>query len=70
MGGNEGDKGDEARATSDYAMVKEEQALYEARREVWREVWRELAQVDVANLTPVQALVLLNEVQGRLKSGS
>jgi DNA mismatch repair protein MutS len=70
MGGNEGDKGDEARATSDYAMVKEEQALYEARREVWREVLRELAQVDVANLTPVQALVLLNEVQGRLKSGS
>ena len=34
----------------------------------WREVIRELAQVDIANMTPVQALVLLNELQGRVRA--
>jgi hypothetical protein len=33
---------------------------------VWR-VIRELYSLDIANLTPVQALVTLNEWQGRLR---
>ncbi len=51
-------------------VVRESQVLYDAhdaRAEQWREVVRELAQVDIANITPVQALLLLNEMQGRVK---
>ena len=58
-------------STQHSTLITEERAVYavrDAQREVWREVLRELAQVDVANLTPVQALVLLNEVQGRVKA--
>ncbi|MBI1802792.1 MAG: DNA mismatch repair protein MutS [Chloroflexi bacterium] len=50
------------------AVVREERALYEARRALWRAILRELAQVDVANMTPVQALVLLNEVKLKLSA--
>lgn len=36
---------------------------------VWTEVLRELFALDIANLTPVQALVALNELQRRLRQG-
>jgi len=36
---------------------------------VWAEVLRELFALDIANLTPVQALVALNELQQRLRQG-
>lgn len=35
--------------------------------EAWRDVLRELSDADIANMTPVQALVLLNEMQARIK---
>ncbi len=61
---------DDARyATSDmrYAIAREEKSLYDARVAAWREVLRELSDADIANMTPVQALVLLNEMQARIK---
>ena len=53
------------------AVIAEERTLYaidEHHANGWREVIRELAQVDIANMTPVQALVLLNELQGRVRA--
>jgi DNA mismatch repair ATPase MutS len=50
------------------AIVRESQALYDARVNAWREVLRELSDADIANMTPVQALVLLNELQGRVNA--
>lgn len=50
-----------------YAITREEKGLYDARVEAWRDVLRELSDVDIANMTPVQALVLLNELQVRVK---
>ncbi|MDL1898944.1 hypothetical protein FBQ82_22100 [Anaerolineae bacterium CFX7] len=49
------------------SIVREERALYDARVEAWRDVLRELSDADIANMTPVQALVLLNEMQVRIK---
>lgn len=50
-----------------YAISREEKGLYDARVNAWREVLRELSGADIANMTPVQALVLLNEMQVRIK---
>jgi DNA mismatch repair protein MutS len=50
-----------------YAIAREERAVYDARVEAWRKVLREISDADIANLTPVQALVLLNEIQMRIK---
>ncbi len=50
------------------AVVREERAVYDARAEAWRDVLRELSDVDIANMTPVQALVLLNELQQQLSA--
>ncbi|HZQ07406.1 MAG TPA: DNA mismatch repair protein MutS, partial [Anaerolineae bacterium] len=50
-----------------YAIMREEKSLYDARVETWRNVLRELSDADIANMTPVQALVLLNELQVRVK---
>ena len=33
---------------------------------MWREVLRQIADADIANMTPVQALNLLNEMQIRI----
>ena len=51
-------------------VVHEDRAMYDARIELWREVLRQIAEMDVANITPVQALNLLNEMQIRIKSNS
>jgi DNA mismatch repair protein MutS len=56
--------------TPEGASVRErssEYAIPGQEREV-ENVIRELCAVDIANLTPVQALVALNEWQGRLRS--
>lgn len=50
-----------------YAIAREEKSLYDTRVQAWREVLRELSDADIANMTPVQALVLLNEMQMRIK---
>jgi hypothetical protein len=47
-------------------IAREEKGLYDARAAEWREVLRELSGADIANMTPVQALVLLNELQQRI----
>ncbi len=53
-----------------YAIMREEKSLYDARVETWRNVLRELSDADIANMTPVQALVLLNELQMRVKEST
>ncbi|MBI4788600.1 MAG: DNA mismatch repair protein MutS [Chloroflexi bacterium] len=50
------------------AVVKEQKQLYDARAAMWREVLRQIADADIANMTPVQALNLLNELQLGIKN--
>jgi DNA mismatch repair protein MutS len=49
------------------AVVREPRAAYDARVELWRGVLRQIAEADIANTTPVQALNLLNAIQMRIK---
>jgi DNA mismatch repair protein MutS len=51
------------------AVAREDGELYSVRAALWREVLRQIAEVDIANLTPVQALNLLNDMQVRLRAG-
>lgn len=55
------------RAERESSVVREEPILYDARLEAWRSVLREISDADIANMTPVEALVLLNEIQVRIK---
>jgi DNA mismatch repair protein MutS len=55
-------------AVIEQALAREGRELYDPRIEMWRAVLRELAEVDIANLTPLQALNLLNEIQLRVKA--
>ncbi len=55
-------------AVTGQAMAREERELYDARAVLWREVLRQIAEVDIANMTPVQALNLLNEMQVRIRA--
>lgn len=48
------------------AVVREKPAIYDARIEAWREVLHELSKADIANMTPLQALVLLNKLQQQI----
>ena len=43
-------------------------AVYDARVEMWHEVLRQIADVDNANITPLQALDLLNEMQMKVRA--
>ncbi len=53
------------------AAMREERVEYDARIEVWRGILQQLMAVDIANLTPLQALNLLNAMQVKVKeSGS
>lgn len=61
---------DSALSTQHSTLVREENALYDARVEAWRSVLRELSDADIANMTPVQALVMLNELQLRVKEST
>ncbi|MBI5653559.1 MAG: DNA mismatch repair protein MutS [Chloroflexi bacterium] len=49
-------------------VAREEKTLYDARVGMWRAVLRQIADADIANMTPVQALNLLNEMQIKIKS--
>jgi DNA mismatch repair protein MutS len=54
-----------------YQISKEERDVYDARIETWRSILQQLMAVDIANMTPLQALNLLNEIQMMVKeSGS
>lgn len=48
-------------------VVRESCELYDERAHAWRSILHQLTTADIANLTPVQALVLLNELQIQLK---
>jgi DNA mismatch repair protein MutS len=62
---------DRALAFDEHAIVKEERAEYDARIEVWRGILQQLMAIDIANMTPLQALNVLNEMQVIVKeSGS
>jgi DNA mismatch repair protein MutS len=57
--------------TSEQTVIKEEHAAYDARIEVWRGILQQLIAIDIANMTPLQALNVLNEMQLVVKeSGS
>ncbi len=47
------------------ALMKEERALYDARVETWRDLFHQLMAIDIANMTPLQALNLLNDIQSK-----
>jgi DNA mismatch repair protein MutS len=48
---------------SERAVMKEDRAEYDARFEVWRGILQKLLAADIANMTPLQALNMLNEMQ-------
>ena len=51
-------------------MVKEERSEYDARIDVWRNILQQLIAIDIANMTPLQALNVLNEMQNMVKESS
>jgi DNA mismatch repair protein MutS len=52
-------------------LMREERAEYDARIDVWRGILQQLLAIDIANMTPLQALNVLNELQMVVKeSGS
>jgi len=56
---------------SERTVMREERAEYDMRIEVWRGILQQLLAVDIANMTPLQALNVLNEMQLVVKeSGS
>jgi DNA mismatch repair protein MutS len=54
-------------AVEERGLVQEEREVYDARIEVWRSMLKQLMAVDIANMTPLQALNLLNEMQVMVK---
>jgi DNA mismatch repair protein MutS len=56
----------------DYQILKEEPAAAprDARIEIWRGILQQLMAVDIANMTPLQALNLLNEIQAKVKESN
>jgi hypothetical protein len=57
--------------SSEQVVIKEERAEYEARIDLWRGILQQLIAIDIANMTPLQALNVLNEMQLVIKeSGS
>ncbi len=56
---------------AEQAVLRDEHAEYDARIEVWRGILQQLLAIDIANMTPLQALNVLNEMQLVVKeSGS
>ncbi len=60
-------KAQEIQSDTRYAIAREARTMYDARIAAWRNVLGEISDADIANMTPVQALVLLNELQIRIK---
>jgi DNA mismatch repair protein MutS len=56
--------------TSERAVIKEEHAEYVARIDLWRGILQQLIAIDIANMTPLQALNVLNEFQAQVKRTS
>ncbi len=54
--------------TGDRPIVSEEGMAYDARAQVWRAILEQIADVDIVNMTPIQALVFLNELRSNLKA--
>jgi DNA mismatch repair protein MutS len=63
----DGQAGKRALSTGAHALA-EEPAAYAARIETWRTILQQLIAVDIANMTPLQALNLLNEMQAKVKN--
>jgi DNA mismatch repair protein MutS len=64
--------GGNALIAQERAVAREERAVAsrDARVEMWRAVLRQIADADIANMTPVQALNLLNAMQIKIKAES
>jgi DNA mismatch repair protein MutS len=67
-GSGEGETGKRGRAVKVVREAGEGLLLPADDKSVWQVV-RALYSLDIANLTPVQALVILNDWQGRLRAG-
>ena len=65
VGGTRGEEESEL-AVREVGLAREEKGLYATQAVMWREVLRQIAQADIANMTPLQALVLLNEMKKNL----
>jgi DNA mismatch repair protein MutS len=52
---------------SERTVMHEERAEYDARIDVWRGILQQLLAIDIANMTPLQALNVLNEIQLAVK---
>ena len=59
-----------ALSSSEHDLAKEDRVEYETRIETWRRILQQLVAVDIANMTPLQALNMLNEMQLRIKESS
>jgi DNA mismatch repair protein MutS len=53
--------------SAEQVVMREERAEYDARIEVWRGILQQLLAIDIANMTPLQALNVLNEMQMLVK---
>ncbi|HTP08395.1 MAG TPA: DNA mismatch repair protein MutS [Anaerolineae bacterium] len=53
----------QAISSSERAVLREERTEYDARIDVWRGILQQLIAIDIANMTPLQALNMLNEMQ-------
>ncbi len=60
-------QGDKEKETGLSSVAREDPSLYTTRAEMLRAIFQEIADADIANMTPVQALNLLNEMQSKLK---
>jgi len=56
-----------ALAADEPGLTREGQAIYDVRIGMWRDTLQQLMAVDIANMTPLQALNLLNDIQARVK---
>ncbi len=48
------------------SVIRQERAVYDPRIHVWQSILTQISDADIANMTPVQALVLLNQLQQQI----
>ena len=63
----QGDRGAGSEGLEARALVRQDRALYDARLDTFRSILQQLMAVDIANVTPLQALNALNEMQAQVR---
>lgn len=64
------EQGEYALTQSERMLANEPRILFDSRVQAWQAALRQLAEIDIANLTPVQALVMLNDLQVRVRAAA